>query len=119
MRLVVIALLGSAALGPATDLPVSSSRFSSCDVRGVYKSIDVPAGSLAIGRRGDPDEIEAVLVPTTLGAGTYSVSVTRKGQDLYQVDQGGIYLRTFACYEFAFSQKAVLRYQGGNYVGAG
>ena len=112
-------MLGLAAIVPVGSGRGLTSHGSSCDVRGVYKAVDAPAGTLAITGTGELQEISAVVVPTTLGAGTYDVAVTRKAQDLYVVEGAGIYLRTFACYEYAYSQKAILRYQGGNYVGAG
>lgn len=118
-QLLSLSFLSLVSILPLENVSRHAPNGNSCDVRGAYKAVDAPAGTLAITSLGEVQEISAVIVPTTLDAGTYEISVTRKGQDLYVVEGAGIYLRTFACFEYAYSQKAVFRYQGGNYVGAG
>jgi hypothetical protein len=85
----------------------------------LYKGVEVPSGALGLFSGGGIEELDTVLVPTTIGAGSYSVTVTRKTSDLYEVTGREVYIRTFACYEFAFSKSATLRYAGGNYIGSG
>ena len=41
---------------------------------------------------------------------TYRVTVTRTSSDLYRVDGTKVYIKTKFCYEFVFSEEAVLRY---------
>ena len=98
---------------------VSGGNATSCDVRGAYSVVDVPAGSIALTNLGQPEEISQVLVPTDLKSGAYDVLVTRKGQDLYRVDGTSTYLRTQFCYEYAYAQKAVLRYRSLGAAGSG
>lgn len=46
-----------------------------------------------------------------LASGVYKVSVTRKDRDLYRVDSTDIYIVTKYCYEYVYSDAAVLRYE--------
>lgn len=99
--------------------PPPLKGLESCDVRGIYNAVDTPPGSLSLNRFGDPEEVEQLLVPTKLDDGVYDVSVTRKGKDLYRVDGTSSFVATRYCYEYAYSQKAVLRYRGVGTRGAG
>lgn len=39
----------------------------------------------------------------------YKISVTRKGQDLYKIDNQDIYIKTRYCYEYVHYQEAILQ----------
>ena len=104
--------------GPGTAI-ATSSRSTSCDIKGVYNGVDTPVGTIALTVMGQAEEVSKVLVPTELKSGSYDVSVTRKGQDLYRVDGTSTYIGTRYCYEYAYSQKAVLRYQSLGIAGSG
>lgn len=45
-------------------------------------------------------------------AATYEISVTRKGANLYKVDGKEIFIRTKYCYEYAYSETAILEAYG-------
>jgi hypothetical protein len=45
----------------------------------------------------------------SLASDFYKVSVTRKGQDLYLIDGQNIYIKTRYCYEYAYSEEAILQ----------
>jgi hypothetical protein len=45
-------------------------------------------------------------------AADYSVNVTRKGANLYQVTGKNIYIQTRYCYEYVYYSDAILRMQG-------
>lgn len=51
----------------------------------------------------------------TAYADWYKVTVTRKGQDLYRVDGTSVYIVTRYCYEYAYSEEAVLKYKQYSY----
>jgi hypothetical protein len=56
-----------------------------------------------------------VLVVTTglaEGANRYKVSVTRKDSNLYAIDGTSYWLKTKYCYEYAYSQDAVIVWEG-------
>ena len=42
-------------------------------------------------------------------ADLYKVSVTPKAQDIYQIDGSSIYIKTRYCYEYAYSEDAILQ----------
>ena len=48
------------------------------------------------------------LVPL---AETYRVTVTRKDDNLYKIDGTKLYIKTNYCYEYSYSEKAILVYQ--------
>ena len=39
----------------------------------------------------------------------YKVQVTRKGQDIYQIDGKSIYVKTRHCYEYSYSADAIIK----------
>jgi hypothetical protein len=82
-----------------------------CGVRAVYQSVAVPYGTLVTTMLGGVEEVTAVYSPMQLQGGTYTVAVTRKSQDFYQVDQREIFIRTAYCYEYAYGESAVLEYK--------
>ena len=67
----------------------------------------------------DSDSGTQALAPAKLESGVYDVSVTRKGKDIYRADGTGTYIVTRYCYEYAYSERAVLRYTGIGTIGAG
>ena len=93
----------------AVSLPTRAAIGATCDVKGVYKQVDIPVGALGLSTLGDPQELESVLVPTSLEDGAYDVRVTRKANNLYRVDGTAIFVVTRYCYEYAYSQQAVMR----------
>jgi hypothetical protein len=90
----------------------SESRTVECDVKGAYKTIDVPSGAISVSS-GEVQEVDQLLAPASLSSGSYDVYVTRKAKNLYRADGTGTYILTRYCYEYVYSQKAVLRYNGG------
>jgi hypothetical protein len=50
----------------------------------------------------------ALSLPSLVGAETYQITVTRESDDLYKVDGTDIYIKTRYCYEYSYSQKAIL-----------
>jgi hypothetical protein len=91
-----------------------STGVSECDIEEIYNSEDAGRGTAAVSRRGDFVEVETFLVPATLRSGTYEVTLTRKGSDLYRSLEG-VYVKTRYCYEYAYSQPSILRITGQGY----
>jgi hypothetical protein len=44
---------------------------------------------------------------------TYRVTVTRKDHDLYRIDLTKLYVKTKYCYEYVYSEEALLTYERG------
>jgi hypothetical protein len=99
--------------------PRGSTTASECDVKGLYKTLAIPAGSIALTLLGETHDVDLVLAPSSLGAGDYDVSVTRKGKDVYHAEGTSTYILTKYCYEYAYSEKAVLRYGGLGILSSG
>jgi hypothetical protein len=53
--------------------------------------------------------LTAALTAQSTASDYYKVKVTRKAQDLYQVDGQSIYIKTRYCYEYSFSQDAIVQ----------
>lgn len=81
---------------------------SSCSVHGIYQAQSAPVGSKGIDDYGDLYDLDKVLTRTTVDAGRYKVTVSRKGNNLYDVIGTDLYLETFACYEYVYYKDAVL-----------
>ena len=58
----------------------------------------------------------AVVLYESASAGTYELSVTRKGSNVYKVDGKDIIIQTRYCYVYAYSEDAILKSDG--YAGA-
>lgn len=53
--------------------------------------------------------VTALAYQPSFASDFYKVSVTRKDQDLYLIDGNGIYIKTRYCYEYAYSEEAILQ----------
>jgi hypothetical protein len=49
-----------------------------------------------------------ILVATASQASLYRITVTRKADNLYKVDGTSIFIKTRYCYEYAYSEEAIL-----------
>lgn len=84
----------------------------------IYQSMSVDIGTLAKTTSGDIEEIEIIFVEKSLDPGTYSITITREGDDFYRIDGTDIYIKTRYCYEYYYSQDAILKissYKGHNF----
>ncbi len=113
----ILAYLVLALFAAKPEAPVP--RATECDVKGVYKTVSIPPGAISLSATNEVQEVEQLLAPASVSSGSYDISVTRKAKDLYRAEGTGIYILTRYCYEYAYSQKAVLRYTGRGLVGAG
>jgi len=92
-----------------TSVNFPETRTSDYDVAEIFLGIDPDYGTKAITTFGDLSELELILVPTTLEEDTYSVQITRKADDLYLIEGTNYYVETRFCFEFAFSNDAILK----------
>lgn len=53
-----------------------------------------------------------LATPLTAVADYYRVTVTRKAQDVYRDDSSGTLIITRYCYEYAYADRAVLKWEG-------
>jgi hypothetical protein len=88
-------------------------------VRGIYTTLDVPSGTLAVPSLGDVQDVELLITPRKLDPGSYSVSTTRRGKDLYQLVGTQLYVVTRYCYHYGYADKATLEWSSYGTAGAG
>ena len=90
------------------------AEVAECDIEEIYDSEDARRGTAAVSRRGDFVEVETFLIPSTVRSGNYEVTLTRKSSDLYE-SREGVWIKTRYCYEYAYSQRSILRVSGPGY----
>jgi hypothetical protein len=90
-----------------TDLLMQSS----CDILEFYHAAAPQNGTKIITQFGNVEVAEMILTPTNIDPGLYDVHVTRKADNLYQIDGTNLIVETNFCFQFAIFQEAVLRVQ--------
>lgn len=94
-------------------LTFSTNLFASdYDVAAFFKGMTPAEGTKVQTEDDELKDAKLILVPVNIEAGTYVLKVTRKSQDLYKVDDKNIYIQTKFCFEFSFSQEAILKVDG-------
>lgn len=95
--------------------PRSIKQFESgYDIAEIYEAITPDHGVKAITIFGELEEISELLVPVDIDEGLYEVQITRKGSDLYKIENTSYYIETRYCYEFATFSDAVLKVNNVN-----
>ena len=89
-------------------VPLSSQYNESYDIAEIYKIIIPNMGTLGETSLGEIVELESIYIISKIELGKYSITVTRKGQDFYQIDGTNIFIKTRYCYEYSYSQDAFL-----------
>lgn len=110
----LIVFLGFFSLSFAPDISTKHTR-TSCDIDDILEARSLPANSYAVTGYGDYEEASEVIVPVKIDRGTYSESLTRKGDNLYKVDGINLFIKTSMCYEYAYGQEAIIEID--NYSG--
>jgi hypothetical protein len=75
--------------------PIPSS--DSCDVQEIYSGVTPKDGTMAIGMYGGVQEVEKLLVPTTMDAGSYKISLISIGEEIFQIEGKNVYLKISYC----------------------
>lgn len=104
LLLACVSILFTSAVLPGHD----AHREASYDVAAVYSIQDLPSDSKVMDRYGNLREARKLLVKTDLHYGDYDVEVKRVEQNFYEVLGTDLYVETKYCYEFSYSDKAVL-----------
>ena len=89
-------------------LPLVGYAADKYDLVEIYKGYEADSGTLALCGYGNVEEVQTVLIPTTQKTGKYEVELTRVANDIYRVDGTNIYLKLRYCYEYAYSDEAIL-----------
>ena len=91
-----------------TEVPKNEYSSDECDISQFFEGIDADNGVKVITASGDLVDAEIILVPAEFKTGKYSVEVTRKESNLYQIDGTTTYFETRGCYEYATRDDAFL-----------
>jgi hypothetical protein len=84
------------------------SSLNSYDVEEIYGAQDADYGTLAITRLGAVEEIEKILIQTSLDRGRYIISISRVDTNLYKIIGKDIYIKIRRCYESAYNEEVIL-----------
>ena len=95
-------------LASQPDKPLSSPFANDCDVKVFYEAIEVDYGVKVLTTLGNIKDVEVILSPIKMDAGDYKVNVTRKANNLYKVEGTDYYIVTNFCYEYSYSDEAIL-----------
>jgi len=83
-----------------------------CNIESFYKGLTPTDGTKILTSNDELEDVKLLLVPMDIDKGNYVVKVTRKGSNLYKVDDKNIYIQTKYCYEYSNSQEVVLKVEG-------
>ena len=83
-----------------------------CDIEAFYKGVTPTEGTKVLNSSDDLEDVKLLLIPMDIDKGNYVVKVTRKGSNLYKVDDKNIYIVTKYCYEYSYSQEVILKVEG-------
>ena len=101
MKTIVITILLLASLD---EIPNTSEY----DVSNFYSSTEPDSGTKVLTSSGNLEEANLLLTPTSIDAGKYKITVTRKAKDLYKIDGKSIFIETKNCYEYATNEDVFL-----------
>lgn len=88
--------------------PMGSQETESYTIYKIYEKIELDRGSKVIDGWGNVEDAKAVLVPTEIDRGRYSVEITRISSNLYQICGTSLYIETKYCYEYATREEVLL-----------
>jgi hypothetical protein len=99
---------GYLATSDSTQVSVPVVTTGECAVSEIYDAIAPESSTKVLTKKGDLEEIEMILVKTTIDIGSYRVTASRKAQNLYRIDGTSYFVETRYCYEYQYSANAVL-----------
>lgn len=88
--------------------PNDSQDSESYTIYKIYEKIELDNGAKVIDSWGNIEEAKAVLVPTEIDCGRYSVEITRLSSNFYQICGTSLYIETKYCYEYATREEVLL-----------
>ena len=87
----------------------NKDSFSDYDIEAFYKGVEPTDGTKVLTSNDEIEEAKMILIPLDIDKGNYVVKITRKGSNLYKVDDKNIYIQTKYCYEYSYSQEVILK----------
>lgn len=71
------------------------------EIEAFYKGVTPTEGTKVLISSEDSEDVKLLLIPMDIDKGNYVVKVTRKGSNLYKMDEKNIYIVTKYCYEYS------------------
>lgn len=93
---------------PFLVFPSFQYNTESYDIENIYEEQSVDSGTLAKTSFGAIEEIEKIYLETEIDVGKYSITVTREDDNFYRIGVSDIFIQTRYCYEYSYSQDAIL-----------
>ena len=88
--------------------PKESQDTETYTIYRIYEKIELDNGSKVIDSWGNIEDAKAVLVPTEIDRGRYSIEITRISSNFYQICGTSLYIETKYCYEYATREEVLL-----------
>ena len=82
---------------------------SECDIETFYKGVEPSKKTKILNSSDDLEDVKLLLIPTDIDKGNYTVNITRKDSNLYEIEGKNIYIETKYCYEYSYSQEVILK----------
>ena len=83
---------------------------TTCDIVNFYKAVSPEdPDTKVVTPSGDLEAVDLILVPTKPEIRTYKVILSRKGSNLYKVDQANLYIETNYCVEFPSDKEVTMK----------
>lgn len=90
-------------------------QFDDYEIATFYKALTPVDGTKVLTTNDDLEDVELILIPISINDGKYVVTVTRKSDNLYKVDDKNIYIETKYCHEYSYADEVVLKVENGYY----
>lgn len=88
------------------------SVFADETVSVFYKKVVLDKECIAITGYSNYEEVDEVLLETDeIKDGTYRIEVTRVASHIYKIDGTSFYIKMPYCYEYSYSDEAILKVQ--------
>lgn len=82
---------------------------SDYDIEAFYKGVEPTDGTKVLTSNEEIEDAKMILIPLDIDKGNYVVKITRKGSNLYKVDDKNIFIQTKYCFEYSYSQEVILK----------
>ncbi len=92
----------------SSAMPKDSQDSEAYTITKIYEKIELDRGSKVIDSWGNIEDAKAVLVPTEIDRGRYSVEITCISSNFYQICGTSLYIETKYCYEYATREEVLL-----------
>jgi hypothetical protein len=80
-----------------------------CEIVQIYEVVEPLQTTKVLTKKKELEDVEVLLIPTTLQEGMYHVKLTKMATNLYKVEEKKLYIETRNCFENAIYNQAVIQ----------